>query len=56
MSRVEAELIAKLMCIDKAMYEILDEKTRVELMDRVSWLMLEFMGEDLTKGTIWENA
>ncbi len=50
------KMFAKLMCLDRAIYEVLDEKTRTEIMNRVSWMMLEFDDQDPTEGTIWEGV
>lgn len=57
MTSMEMKLMAKLAAIDKAVYEVLDHKTREELTTRIQWLMLSFDAEDFdpTEGTIWEG-
>lgn len=56
MSGMELKLLTKLSAIEKAMCEVLDQKTREEVTTRVHWLMLNYGEEsDPTEGTIWEG-
>lgn len=55
MSGVEARLLAKLVAIEQVMFEMLTDDQREEFATRVAWRMIEWDGENILSGTIWEE-
>lgn len=58
MSGMEKRLLDKLVAIDRATHEVLDEQKRGELAVHSEWLAFSLDEEnyfDPTKGTIWEG-
>ncbi len=55
MSGMEARLLAKLVAIEQVMFEVMTDEQRQEFATRVSWRMIEWDGENILDGTIWED-
>lgn len=55
MSVIEAKMLAKLVAIEQVVFEMLTDEQRKEFETLVAWRMIEWDGENILNGTIWEN-
>lgn len=55
MTSMEAKFLAKLTAIEQVMFEMFDDNQRQEFATRLAWRMIEWEGDDILCGTIWEN-